>query len=984
MLSIGAAVADADYYGKDNYYSDGDPERVEGEWFGEGAKSLGLVGKVDLKTLDNLFAGRLPNGVTLGKRVKGELVHYPGDDLTFSMPKSAALLATIGGDKRILDAYKRSVHQTLAYIEKNYIETRVKRNKSMTREATGKMVAALFQHDTSRNLDPQPHIHSVILNATQREDGKWRSVYNPPLWYNSKLFTQINSAYFAREMENIRHNVEWQKTAGHLEIEGFPRAVIEHFSTRSQDIQRAFAGFDSNSPKVRDKVALMTRPGKTQVARDQLHAEWNARAQAIGFDPKPFIDRSFAPPESVQQESPKPEIQSAPETPVDRLWTAIREFFVPTETVKAPEDDPFAPRADAKPDEIRDQSAVSYGVRALSEREHAFSVGAIQRKALEASVRGVVIDGIDREIDVMREEGRLIAGRGPHSDLLTTPQAVALEKEVLSLVERGVGAAKRIVSPERFQERISRTRLNLGQRAAAGMIFASPDWVVGVQGFAGTGKTFMLKRGVKAMEEARQTKWVGGDKKYEVFGLAPSNSAISTMMQKAGVEGWTLQRFLYKYEGVARGRLTQHGRNTLRQEWSRRILVVDESSLASTQQMRDLLVIAKEIGIPKVALMGDEKQLNSVEAGKIFELMQARGMPTADMREIRRQRSEKSLNDDQHRLLASVYMSIYGKVDASFKLLDDKIIEAPDQEARSAVKLWATYSPEKRQNTLVITQGNAMRRQINEMMRERLKSERLIRGGAISQSVLVNNHLGREDMRRAGRYSAGDKVRFRLRKGVRSLGIKQGEMLTVVKPDQRNGVVLMSNDKGEIKEWVPSELPKDGAIESYRDGKIELQAGDRIKWTSSDGRRGVMTNETARVLSVSEKTITVETATGKTIDLSRDDPMAASLDYAYAITADEAQGKESEHAIGVVDSKERGLASLRRLYVTLSRGITDVSLIVDDKEKTQRTIELFRGDKTSGLEITDGGADGKDRAIAGPETATPEPQPQMDMEMGRG
>ena len=143
----------------------------------------------------------------------------------------------------------------------------------------------------------------------------------------------------------------------------------------------------------------------------------------------------------------------------------------------------------------------------------------------------------------------------------------------------------------------------------------------------------MLKRGVKAMEEARQTKWIGGDKKYEVFGLAPSNSAITTMRDKAGVEGWTLQRFLYKYEGVARGRLTERGRSTLRQEWSQRILVVDESSLASTQQMRDLLVIAKEIGVPKVALMGDEKQLNSVEAGKIFELMQARGMPTADMRE---------------------------------------------------------------------------------------------------------------------------------------------------------------------------------------------------------------------------------------------------------------------------------------------------------------------------------------------------------------
>lgn len=68
---------------------------------------------------------------------------------------------------------------------------------------------------------------------------------------------------------------------------------------------------------------------------------------------------------------------------------------------------------------------------------------------------------------------------------------------------------------------------------------------------------------------------------------------------------------------------------------------------------------------------------------------------------------------------------------------------------------------------------------MNKMMRKHLKSERIIHDGAVTQNVLVNNHLGREDMRRAGRYNADDKVRFRLRKGVRALGTRQGEMLTV-------------------------------------------------------------------------------------------------------------------------------------------------------------------------------------------------------------
>ena len=259
MMSIGPAppaAEAADYYGKDNYYVKEDPERAVGVWFGKGAKALGLEGAVDLKDFENVLAGRLPNGVVLGKKVGGDLIHRPGDDLTFSMPKSAALLATVGGDTRILAADKESVLRTLGYIERNYVETRAKERGVMRREKTGKMVAALFEHDVSRNLDPQPHIHAVVANVTQRRDGKWRSIHNVPIWKNAKLFTQIQSAYFAKGLTDIGYAVEWKETAGHVEIKDFPRDVIEAFSTRSRDIQRVFETLDHKTPETRSKVAL--------------------------------------------------------------------------------------------------------------------------------------------------------------------------------------------------------------------------------------------------------------------------------------------------------------------------------------------------------------------------------------------------------------------------------------------------------------------------------------------------------------------------------------------------------------------------------------------------------------------------------------------------------------------------------------------------------------------------------------------------------
>lgn len=958
MMSIGPAPPAAEaaaYYGKDNYYVKDDPERAVGEWFGKGAKALGLEGAVDLKDFENVLAGRLPNGVMLGKRQGGDLTHRPGDDLTFSMPKSAALLATVGGDKRIVTAYKESVLKTLGYIERNYIETRAKERGVLRREKTDKMVAALFEHDVSRNLDPQLHIHAVVANVTQRRDGKWRSVHNVPIWKNAKLFTQIQSAYFAKGLTGLGYAVEWKETPGHLEIKDFPRDVIEAFSTRSRDIQRVFETLDHKTPEARSKVALKTRPAKSEVSSAELAAEWKERAKEIGFDPKPFAEKALA-----AERSPEPDLQ-ANEHRAERqpsIWDTFKRYFIATDRATSASADPYAPRRNASLDDIRNRSAVSYAVRVLSEREHAFAVGEIQRKALEANIPGVVIDGIDREIDMLFAEGLLLKSPA-RGDMVTTHEALDLERETVALMEEGIGAGRRIARPEALARELKDSSLNEGQSEAVMQILGTPDRIVGVQGYAGTGKTFMLKETIEAMARASA---IADRKGFELFGLAPSNSAVTTLKEEAGVDGWTLQRFLLKYDGVARGRLSSRGRQALNKEWRDRILVVDESSLASTRQMRDLFLIARKIGIPKLALIGDEKQLGPVEAGKIFELLQARGLPTAYMRDILRQQDET--------LKQSVYAAIGGRIGESFALLDDRIIEAPGREAETAAKLWASLPAEKRAGTLVISQSNAMRQEMNEAIRAQLKSEGAIHGPSIGQAILRSNHLSPEELRLAQNYKPGDSIKFRLRRGVRRLGIKEGDMLTVARVDVEKGIVTLIDSKGREREWIPSDLKRDaagGGLESFRRDTLVLQAGDRVKWAASDWKRGFRTNETTRVANVSMAHIEMETASGEAISLPRDDQMAAHLDHAYAMTANEAQGKTAERAIAVIDSKEKNLATRRRFYIQISRVKSDLSLVVDSKEDAQKQISRLTGDKSSALETVEQAS---------------KRQPEMDLEKG--
>src|SRR3546814_15421219 len=108
MLSaanVRSPSAAASYFAADNYYTGADADR-SGTWVGKGAERLGLEGRVSAEQFDALLRGELPGGIQVGNAGQA---HRPGTDLTFSLPKSWSLLALVGGDQRIIDAYREAV-----------------------------------------------------------------------------------------------------------------------------------------------------------------------------------------------------------------------------------------------------------------------------------------------------------------------------------------------------------------------------------------------------------------------------------------------------------------------------------------------------------------------------------------------------------------------------------------------------------------------------------------------------------------------------------------------------------------------------------------------------------------------------------------------------------------------------------------------------------------------------------------------------------
>ena len=223
------------------------------------------------------------------------------------------------------------------------------------------------------------------------------------------------------------------------------------------------------------------------------------------------------------------------------------------------------------------------------------------------------IDEVEREVAALEKGGTLHAVSLPGAeDALATEKTVGEERETIALMRAGSGQGSAPMRSWQVQGHLNKGPLTAGQKEAVTLILSANDRVVGVQGYAGTGKTTMLDRARTLAEK-------------KGYRLAPSASAVQTLASEAGIESETLQRFLARNAGVGEGRLTKKGAKEMRAAFTKTILVVDEGSLASTVQARDRLRIANELRIPRVVMVGDANQLDAVDAGKPFAALEGIG-----------------------------------------------------------------------------------------------------------------------------------------------------------------------------------------------------------------------------------------------------------------------------------------------------------------------------------------------------------------------
>jgi hypothetical protein len=244
---------------------------------------------------------------------------------------------------------------------------------------------------------------------------------------------------------------------------------------------------------------------------------------------------------------------------------------------------------------------------------------------LQAALRTEGVPDVGRAAaSVLAHEGVLALherdGFGGHGIVGYTTRAVRAQEA--AVVERAARLAARVgghVPEARIAPAVRETGLDVEQAAALRHALAPGD-LKAIEGRAGTGKSHLLK-GLRTAAEASG---------HPVLGLAPTNVVAQDLRDGGFAQATTVHSLLW-FRDHAPG----HERARIE---AGTLLVVDEAAMLSTAVL-DRLTAAAEASGAKLVLVGDDRQLGSVERGGVFTDIVAR-VGSARLETVRRQEQD--------------------------------------------------------------------------------------------------------------------------------------------------------------------------------------------------------------------------------------------------------------------------------------------------------------------------------------------------------
>lgn len=490
MLSISAPIrssAAVRYYvdltNEDYMTAGGEPT---GEWFGKSAEKLELRGLVDREQFRNVMNGFSKEGSSPLVQNAGDKDRQRGWDFVFSVPKSLSTLWSQADSetRNLIElSHREAVKETLRFVEERALWSR-RGHAGTSREQVG-MCAALFEHGTSRSGDPNLHTHAVIASLCVREDGTTGSILSKPLFTHKMATGAIYRVSLGAHLMRTRTLglCLTRRGTNLFEVSGVSPQLIRTFSRRKDAIEKMLRGWKESGPVAAGRAAVLSRPPKNHVPREDLFKEWRTVGGVLGWSTKSAEQLRGRAKSPVGEIEPK-HIRAA--------ITQLSDFHA------------HFTRRDL--------------TRAIADQVQAegYSVGQVERAVARAAEKLFPVALVYGEMH------------------FTTTATLRTERSLFARVIEGQHSSRHIVSGRIVGEVIGAERLSDEQKAAVKHITTTPGRVKLVSGLAGTGKSSMIAAARQAWEK-------GG---LRVIGVALTGKAAEALQLSSGVQSFTLTSVL--------------------------------------------------------------------------------------------------------------------------------------------------------------------------------------------------------------------------------------------------------------------------------------------------------------------------------------------------------------------------------------------------------------------------------------------------------
>jgi conjugative relaxase-like TrwC/TraI family protein len=860
---------------------------IAGEWQGRLTGQFGLAGTVSAEDFAKLSQGQHPQTGEQLVRQRASYEYQDADGKTIkTMEHRAGWDATFSAPKSVSltalvggDERVREAHRESVRVALDQLEqyTQARIGGNHPPETTGKFIAAKFEHDTARPVDGYvaPQLHTHAVVFNVTE----RDNGQPRAIQPQSLFAsqQFATAIYQSELTYKLRQFGYEITTG--------RSGAPEIKGYTQEY------LDASSPRsqqIREYLERTGRSGK-EAAEIAAHStrdrkEIHSPGEVMAAHRKLAADFGNQAEAVVRAARERSQHQEKPVNSFERV----------RESLTFSRDKNFEREA-----VVDERALIRDGLRR--------GMGEVTHTQIRANLEARLASGEFQTVE--RSKG--VPGRQ-----FTTAKTIEAEHEILRRMREGQNHVGPVLSrPQAIAVADQHMHLNQAQKSVVEDVLSSPDRIQGIQGFAGAGKTTTLTV-IRSVAE-RQS--------YQVEGFAPTSRA-ARQLKEAGIEAGTLQGFLAR---SANPDLPEQ----------KHFYLVDESSLASTNQIREFL---SRLGPDdRVLLIGDIRQHQGVEAGRPFEQLQEAGMHTAKLDEIVRQQDPA--------LKSAVEMLATGQVSGALDALQQqgRVKEIPNAEER--VRTIAKSYVESPENTLIVSPDNASRRELNVAVRQELKATGSLAAEDHAFRILVQ----RQDMTGAERswanhYEINDVVRYA--RGSKAIGIEATAYTSVVAIDPAANLLTVEKANHELATYDPRRLT---GVSVYREMERELSVGDRIQFTAPDKSLGVANRDMAAIEAIHpDGRLCVRLDNNRQIEFSPNEHRH--LDHGYAVTSHSCQGLTAERVLVHADTGVHpDLLNSRFAYVSISRASHEATLFTDDIAKLGPQLGADVS-KTSALEINQG------------------------------